>query len=81
MDSLADFGRAPEEDIKKHWVGLNFSRARFFHRQAYREMWKQMWVLSPKEIPLEIFKAATSSEKEAEDLHYEFNRSVHGKTS
>jgi hypothetical protein len=76
-DDLADFGVAPAHLIEEHWVGLVLNKGRFLHRRGYRKLWEDMLVLSPKEIPLEIFLSAAESREDAERMCYEFNASVH----
>lgn len=54
---------------------------RFIHRKGYRKLWEDMLVLSPQEVPLEIFLAVASSVEEAKKMHYEFNASIHNKNT
>ena len=54
---------------------------RFIHRKGYRKLWEDMLVLSPRDVPIEIFLAVAQSRAEAEEMHYEFNASTHRQNS
>ena len=55
------------------------NKARFLHRKGYRKLWEDMLVLSPNEVPLEVFLAVADSREEAERMHYDFNSRVHAR--
>ncbi len=51
----------------------------FLHRKGYRKLWEDMLILSPKEVPLEVFLAVANSVEEARRMQHDFNSTVHTK--
>lgn len=66
--------------FEENYFGIVMNTGRFIHRRGYRKLWEDVLVLSSREVPLEIFLAATTNRAEAEKMHYEFNVSVHAKS-